>query len=553
MAHTIFDEGTIPDPRRLGNRVGGALALLILLLAAFVVFSSDAARRSIHGNSVMLKAEAVLGANHLALSTAEQAVVMAELHRLGIVDRASVQSVIDDADRAIETLAAESALLSAQLDEDTSDIENAADSATGMLGSVVALAEDGKPTEAESLLMSGEPALAELDAAVAATSEDAASSVAVADGLLGSLLVTSALLIGFVVLAGAIAVFRLVARLGTQTARQRSLVRLRSERRVQQARADLIAGISHQLRTPITSIYGFSELLLERGLVDRDTALELVGIINMESSELSRMVDDLLVSARIDAGRLSYDLHPVSLCHELDSVLRPYERSDAEISVDCLPVTVLADPMRLRQVLRNLIANAIHHGGALVEVSTRISGNRVICSVVDDGSGVPPELEDVLFERFIHRGRTSLTVGSIGMGLYIAKSLVTDMGGTIEYVRVHGLTVFRFTLPLESSELPEPPVLSYTEQPTSSDSAMVGGRVSLTMPMAGGGGGESVLFGPRTQRWRTGDTAIHPCDSAVPASHAISSLVCAGNPEIDCLPAGVVSDRWTSLRRGRDR
>jgi signal transduction histidine kinase len=160
------------------------------------------------------------------------------------------------------------------------------------------------------------------------------------------------------------------------------------------------------------------------------------------------MVDDLLIAARIEAGALSFKPSEMDVAEATAAVLAPMLRTGASIQVDVEPANVWADPLRVRQVIRNLVSNAIKHGGPRVGIYGRIERGEFVCSVVDDGAGVPDEIVGQLFERFVHDGRQALLAGSVGLGLNIARSLVLEMNGDLVYERIRGTTWFTFRLPL---------------------------------------------------------------------------------------------------------
>jgi signal transduction histidine kinase len=254
----------------------------------------------------------------------------------------------------------------------------------------------------------------------------------------------------------ALGVYRTIVRRQVRERGMAMQARLDAEREVSKAKDEFIAGLSHEFRTPLTSIYGFSELLIESGALDPAMSLELIGLINVESAELSRMVDDLLAAARIESDAITFQPSTIDLQEQLDLVVAPFVRADRTIEVDLARSAVVADPLRLRQVLRNLVSNAVKHGGSTVAVFGRADGDRYVCSVADDGAGVPTEIEARMFERFVHDGRQALLVGSVGLGLGIAKSLLEGMGGTLEYERRGDGTFFTFTLPLASGDAAPP-------------------------------------------------------------------------------------------------
>ena len=127
------------------------------------------------------------------------------------------------------------------------------------------------------------------------------------------------------------------------------------------------------------------------------------------------------------------------------------------ITAQCDPGLVRADRLRFRQVIRNLISNARKYGGPNIRIRGRIEGRTYVCSVIDDGAGIPEELESRLFERFIHQGHQTATKDSVGLGLSIVHALAQGMGGSVRYERIDGETHFLLRLPLanESPTNPE--------------------------------------------------------------------------------------------------
>lgn len=229
--------------------------------------------------------------------------------------------------------------------------------------------------------------------------------------------------------------------------------RLIRQTEINTSKDEFVANLSHELRTPLTAIYGFGIALAEGGFHDRAAAAELTDLIINETSELNRMVDDLIAAGRMEAGQLRYEIEDVDLRDEIQYVIEPFRRSGAPISVEVEIASARADRHRLRQVLRNLVSNACKHGGGRVEIVAFQFGAEVALWVVDDGHGVPAEIEGRLFRRYLHEGDVPLLEGSVGLGLSIARTLAEGMGGSLEYKRVDGLTCFDVRLPAVESDL----------------------------------------------------------------------------------------------------
>ncbi len=159
------------------------------------------------------------------------------------------------------------------------------------------------------------------------------------------------------------------------------------------------------------------------------------------------MVEDLLTAARLESQALTYDMGEVDLVTEAASIMEQLRRDDIEIRVAGEPAEVWADAGRIRQILRNLLSNAIQHGGPKVYLEIESADGQTLCNVVDDGTGVPDAISGRLFERFVHEGPQSLLTGSVGLGLAIARTLAHEMGGDVVHRREDGLTVFSLRMP----------------------------------------------------------------------------------------------------------
>lgn len=254
-------------------------------------------------------------------------------------------------------------------------------------------------------------------------------------------------LVAFLIPAAVILLYRTLIR---RQQRQTELeTRLQAEREIGHAREEFIANASHELRTPLTGIHGLAMLLEEEPTVNEsEMATELIGLIVSESADLGRMVEDLLTTARLDAGALHYTFEDVEVLAEVNEVVEPMRRAGMTIGVECEKGMVRADRLRFRQVLRNLLSNARKYGGPNVRVHGKLESNAFVCAVVDDGEGIPDELEARLFQRFIHQGHQTAVRESVGLGLSIVRSLIEGMGGNVYYERNKGETAFVIVLPL---------------------------------------------------------------------------------------------------------
>ncbi len=239
-----------------------------------------------------------------------------------------------------------------------------------------------------------------------------------------------------------------------------------SLRQSDEAKKAFIADVTHELRTPLTVIKGTVETLEDGALDDLEGRGPLLTSMQRETDRLIRLVNELLVLTRADAGALQLELRPLDLMtlvnERCDLFAALAMRQNISLSVsatDGQPAPqILADPDRLAQVLDNLLDNAIRHAGPGTGITVEItaSGAGAECSVRDRGAGIPAEHLPFIFERFYRvdksRQRTS---GGTGLGLAIARALIQAMGGRIWAESVAGQgTSITFWLPKVDAQLP---------------------------------------------------------------------------------------------------
>jgi signal transduction histidine kinase len=225
--------------------------------------------------------------------------------------------------------------------------------------------------------------------------------------------------------------------------------------RVEKLRRDMTADIAHELRNPLAILQARLE-----GIIDGvyPASPENLGLILDQNRLLTRLVEDLRTLALADAGQLSLDRVPCDLGALVARTVAGFrlqaEDSDVRLTADLQPVTISADPIRLEQVLTNLLSNALRHTprGGVVRVSSRLedSGGSAVVLVEDSGEGIREEALPLIFERFYRGDRSrSRSEGGTGLGLAIARKLVEALGGTIRAAnRPEGGAVFTVELPL---------------------------------------------------------------------------------------------------------
>jgi signal transduction histidine kinase len=245
----------------------------------------------------------------------------------------------------------------------------------------------------------------------------------------------------------AVAVYFVITRRQVRALEERNRLELAAERTISRAKDSFIAGLSHELRTPLTSIYGFAELLADRQVTGSEATAETAQIIANEASEMTRMVDDLLVASRLESTGVEIEPARTAVRSVVDAAVTPFERTGVEIQREPTTAVAMVDAARLRHVLVNLISNAVRHGGPTIGVNVTEGDGVVEIEVWDSGEGVPEDRVDRLFDRFVHDGDAPLLTGSVGLGLAVAKRLIGLMGGHLEYQRFGGKTYFVVTVP----------------------------------------------------------------------------------------------------------
>lgn len=223
-------------------------------------------------------------------------------------------------------------------------------------------------------------------------------------------------------------------------------------------RRDFVANVSHELKTPVTSVRGFAETILQNEM-PKETEREFIQIIYDESDRLNTIISDLLNLSKIEKNDLQLNIEKIDLVKLIHKTAKPLLKafSDKNLTLN-LPnkgrsIELFADKDRIAQILVNLLSNAVNYTpeGGMVSVKVREKKNRIVFSVKDTGIGIPQSSIDRLFERFYRvdtaRARNE---GGTGLGLAIVKHLVDLHGGTITVDSVENeYTEFTVDLPAE--------------------------------------------------------------------------------------------------------
>ncbi len=224
-----------------------------------------------------------------------------------------------------------------------------------------------------------------------------------------------------------------------------------TERRLQQeveSKDRFLASVAHELRTPLTAVVGFAhELQEESGVYSDDERREFQKLIAFHSSELAHLIEDLLVWARADIGEVQVRAAAMDLAACVDECVG--SMPDVKVQLDWVagPTFAHADSARVRQIIRNLVTNAVRYGGPDVRVAVSDNEDWSAVEVSDDGEEIPFDQQEAIFAAYTRAESSPSMTGSIGLGLTVSRTLARLQEGDLVFVREHDRNIFRLLLP----------------------------------------------------------------------------------------------------------
>ena len=246
---------------------------------------------------------------------------------------------------------------------------------------------------------------------------------------------------------------------GALTTRIKQTEKLKAEAEKERMRGNLLRAVSHDLRTPLTGIYGACSVMIDNFEdISPERQLKLLKDIRSDSQWLVRMVENLLSITRIDSTGVSILKTPTALDELLDAVLLKFHklcpRQKVILTIPDEIVMIPMDAILMEQVLINLLENAVRHGKNMtrLELGVTVSGSQAIFCIADNGCGISPDRLDNLFDGYFHAGKTPADgqKRNTGIGLSVCATIIRAHGGTITAEnRPEGGALFRFTLNTE--------------------------------------------------------------------------------------------------------
>lgn len=216
-----------------------------------------------------------------------------------------------------------------------------------------------------------------------------------------------------------------------------------------QAKDRFIAAVSHELRTPLAAVMGFAgELAHNSEQYTSGELTEMADFVYTQSVELTELVNDLLTSERAASGNLTITTGDVMLLEECTRAVDSVALERPPIEFSGTEVAAHADGLRTRQILRNLITNAVKYGGDTIKVEVAAEGSIARVTVRDNGVGVRSPDGERIFDPYYRAAESESEPDSVGLGLSVARQLARLMKGDLVYRRRRGWTEFELTLPL---------------------------------------------------------------------------------------------------------
>jgi signal transduction histidine kinase/EAL domain-containing protein (putative c-di-GMP-specific phosphodiesterase class I) len=461
--------------RPLGITFG--VSLVVVLAGSAVLFASAQATTEVARDAgAQLRAEAALGAAAAARSAIGQSLVLASAGEAGLASRGEVLAATSDLRQTLERLEQEVIRLQVALGE-PSTLVAGRKQALVSAGSRIATALEAGNVEEGRVLAEGtfEASYRDFIDLVAGVRDQRELRIATVREGVGEVATAARFLVAFFVPAGAILLLRRSLR--QQQQRRELVVRLAQQQELGRSKDEFLAAMSHELRTPLTAVVGFAEVLREgRHNFNAGERNELIELVADQAAETGQIVEDLLVAARADMGQLSMKPEDVDLRQEAEAVTVGWDRHQRARLTIRGTAHAWVDPLRVRQILRNLLINALRHGGDRIEARIWEGTSTVTVEVADNGPGVSAAERERIFEPY-HRvsegDRERAT--SVGLGLTVARRLARLMDGDLTYRRGPGETVFELTLPAAAhpAELVTEPDTVYDPAAGKPTSAMV--------------------------------------------------------------------------------
>ncbi|MEX1038256.1 MAG: HAMP domain-containing sensor histidine kinase [Acidimicrobiia bacterium] len=219
-------------------------------------------------------------------------------------------------------------------------------------------------------------------------------------------------------------------------------------RGLMEAKETFLAGVSHEVRGPLTAMMGFIQLAGDDSVSLAEERGPMLQAAMQQADEVLILIEDLLAAARAESGTLNVAKVRVNLQAQMAQVMEGLspDQHDA-LDVRLTEAVALGDPARIRQIVRNLVSNAFRYGGKLIRIRSYTQDDEVFLVVEDNGGGIPSEDRDHIFDPFVQSPSRREVSESVGIGLHVSRQLAELMSGSLTYLFQDGWSVFTIRLP----------------------------------------------------------------------------------------------------------
>ena len=415
--------------------VAAVLAIGLVTGAAVVFASSDGTRSVAEQADVLLRVQELISAIDTTKANMGEVIVFKRAFEEGHLDQATFTAAVSDATAALKEVRVRgiSTLSAAYPGQAASGLSQAVDRYLLAGQAVLSYVQEGGPVDSQQRMLADYSASYDevVTALIGERSRREAHIAAIRGGVAGvadAARFVMAFFIPFMLTAGSLSLFSRRQR------RQRIRDAASQQERLRVAKDEFLNAIAQELRTPLTAVVGFAEALREReGDLSKLEQRQIAAIVAEEATSTAEIIEDLLVFARANVGDLTIRPKAIEVSELVENLASSWEGRQPHRLGWTGHATVWADPIRLRQVLQNLLKNAFRHGGEQIWVQVESIGETVRIQVGDNGPGIPLELRDRIFEPYQHGPVEDSNPASIGLGLTVARSLVRLMGGELSY------------------------------------------------------------------------------------------------------------------------
>ncbi|HLF43172.1 MAG TPA: EAL domain-containing protein [Acidimicrobiia bacterium] len=424
------------------------LAVLVALVLTSSAYATSRATEEIaHDSRVLQRADQVMVATWTTRNLLIQANLLVDAAKSQLVDQSLVLSAIGEANQSLSSLNAGVESLAAEWPAGAPALEVERHAVATATSSALSSLEAGDTTAAAASVDEAQASFERLAQLAELERDRRAAAIVSAGDRAGRVAVATRWMIALFLPCIAFLILHMHDR---RESRQKLLEsQLAQEKRVRRMKDDFLAAVVHHLRTPLTAVVGYAELLRDgRHRFNTGQRNEMIETLADEAADLGELIEDIHIAARSNSDTITVTPETCDVRRIAEAVavgLGPSHREHLAIRGQGL---ANADPLRLRQILRNLTDNALKHHKTTAEVVIEAEGNRLYIEVIDDGPGIDPAVAEQVFSNHTSSVDSAPETLAIGVGLSLCRRLAAAMGAALTYERIDGRTVLSLNLPV---------------------------------------------------------------------------------------------------------